>query len=345
MPSLRVKGLSKKNNNFELKDISFEIEDAQFLSILGETGSGKTTLLRCLAGLERIDSGEIFIDEEKREDYKIAMIFQDAALFPHTKVKDNISYGLHKLGYKSNEINEKVNEVAKLLKIDGLLNRYPLSLSGGERQRVGIARALIRDPEILLLDEPFANIDERLKDNLLKELKRIQKTKKITMVHVTHDQREAMSMADKIMIIKSGEVVACDKPIRLYESPINLYTAEFIGRPAINTLASEIKDHQLSLLNTTLSIHSSISDQIVMVGIRAEDIIINDGGHFSGVITNREIDGKDYIYTVETEFGQFLIRSNQDCLEGERVFMSIRKSKVHLFNIVDGTNLNNGASV
>lgn len=340
MPYLDIKHLSKKNNEFELNDISFEVEDGKFLSILGATGSGKTTLLRCIAGLEKIDSGEILIGNNR-----VAMIFQDAALFPHTKVKDNISYGLHKLGYKKEEINNKVNEVAKLLKIEDLLERYPKSLSGGEAQRVGIARALVRDPKILLLDEPFASIDERLKDNLLKELKKIQRDKNITMIGVTHDQREAMFMADKILILDKGRVIAIDTPIRLYDSPPNIFTAQFIGRPTINALASEIKDHKLALLNTTLNIQSTISDQVVMVGIRAEDIIFNDGGHFSGIITMKEKDGRDYIYTVETEYGQFLVRSNEDRMEAERVFMSIKKSKVHLFNIVSGSNLNKGVGV
>lgn len=348
MPKLEVKNLCKKNGQFSLKDISFKVEDGAFLSILGATGSGKTTLLRCLAGLEEIDSGEILIDDINTPANKrnIAMIFQDAALFPHTKVKHNIAYGLHHLGYKSKEIDEKVLEVAKLLRIDSLLERYPVSLSGGEKQRVGIARALIREPKILLLDEPFASIDERLKDNLLQELKNIQKAKNILMIQVTHDQREAMLMADNILIIKDGEIVSIGSPLSLYDNPPNIYTAEFIGRPEINTLASEIKDHKIALLNTTLNIHESINDQVVMVGIRAEDIIINERGHYSGVVTSKEKDGYDYIYAVETEFGKFMVRSNEDVSEGERIFMSIRKSKIHLFNIVTGNNLNNnGASV
>ena len=160
------------------------------------------------------------------------------------------------------------------------------------------------------------------------------------MIQVTHDQREAMIMADKIMLIKDGAKIALDTPIRLYESPPNIYTAEFIGRPSINTIASEIKNHELSLLNTTLNIQDSIKDQVVMVGIRPEDIIINNNGHFSGAVIMNEKDGQDNILTLETEYGQLLVRTTYKASEGERLFMSIRKSKVHLFNIVTGVNLN-----
>ena len=345
MPTIKVEGLTKRYKNKKaLEDVSFIVPENRFVSIIGPTGAGKTTLLKMIAGLEKPSEGKIYFDgndytEKLAEERELAMIFQDAGLFPHTKVKHNISYGLHKLGMKKEEIELAVKDVSELLKINELLERYPASLSAGEKQRVGIARALVRKPKLLLLDEPFANIDARLKLLLQKELQRIQSELKITMIQVTHDQHEAMRLADYIAVIHEGKLYAFDTPMRLYETPPNLFTAEFIGAPSINTFASSIMNHQISLLNTTLRIADSVKDQVVMIGIRPEDIVVHDGGHFSGIVIHVEIESASRLLTVQTEFGEFVVRTNKNINEGERIFMSIRKKRVQLFDVVTGENL------
>lgn len=236
MPTIEIKAITKRINDKTLLDnVSFVVPDKKSIYIIGPSGAGKTTLLNIIAGLDDAYDGDILFDgvnvnNKKPFERNIAMIFQETGLFPHTKVKHNISYGLKKLMVSQNKIDEAVIEVAKALQIEKLLDRYPASLSAGEKQRVGIARALVRKPSILLLDEPFANLDERLKENLQDELNMIQKRDGITMIQVTHDQREALKMADMVLLLNEGKLVAYGTPDELMKETGDTFTNHFLGK-------------------------------------------------------------------------------------------------------------------
>ncbi len=241
MPVLCAEDITRKAGGKLIVDhVSFALREGECLALVGPSGAGKTTLLRALAGLDRPDQGRIVIGGEdctmkppaKRG---IAMIFQEAALFPHTKVRDNILYGMH-FEKDREQLEAKLYETARVLRITDLLDRYPFGLSGGETQRVGIARALIRDPSILLLDEPFSSLDVRLREELRDEVLRIAKERGMSLIAVTHDQREASLIGDRTAVMMDGRWIACNTPEALYHDPDNIETAAFFGDPGINLL-------------------------------------------------------------------------------------------------------------
>ena len=229
--------------------INLDIRDGEFFALLGPSGSGKTTTLRLIAGLEVPDEGEIYIDDKlvnhvHPKDRDIAMVFQNYALYPHMKVYDNIAFPLiarkKELGLTKDVIRKKVIEIAKLLGIENLLNRYPSQLSGGQQQRVALARALVRRPKVWLLDEPLSNLDAKLRLAMRVELKKLQKKLGITAIYVTHDQVEAMSMADRIAVMDSGKVQQIGNPHELYYKPANTFVATFIGSPPMNLITCHL---------------------------------------------------------------------------------------------------------
>jgi len=249
MTAIHLSHISKSfGSTSVLKDVSFSVESGEKIAILGESGAGKTTLLRIISGLEKDYEGQLLFDGKDMRDVlpserNLGMIFQDGALFEHMTVRNNISYG-----WKGD-----VTKTAEMLGISDLLDRYPASLSAGQKQRAGIARALVRNPSVLLLDEPFSSLDERLKEDLQKEVKELCKEKGITMILVTHDQKEMMVMAEKAVILKDGSVLAFDSPASLYDHPQNLETALFLGDPKINVVEKEdgftaIRPHDLHLV-------------------------------------------------------------------------------------------------
>lgn len=276
MPLIRIEHLSKSyDDTHALNDVSFVMESGRKTVILGPSGAGKTTLLRCIAGLETCESGKIFFDDEdvtakSPAERKVAMIFQSAALFVHTKIKDNIAYGLYKLGYTKGEIETMVMRSAELLHISHLLERYPNMLSGGEKQRASIARAIVRKPSLLLLDEPFSSLDERLREELQAEMMRLQEEIGMTMISVTHDQQEAMNMADTVIFMNNGEIKASGAPEDLYLNPPNLDTAEFIGSPAVNVI------HDDTALFARLKEFYHFKDEVRTIAIRPENFMFEE---------------------------------------------------------------------
>lgn len=228
-----------------LDNIDLEIEDSSFVALLGPSGCGKSTTLNCMAGLLEPTSGKISFGEKDvtylaPKDRNIGMVFQSYALYPHMKVIDNIAFSLKQQGVKKDERHLKAREIAKKLQIEALLERTPAQLSGGQQQRVSMARALIKNPQILLLDEPMSNLDARLKIEIREEIRRIQKETKITAILVTHDQEEAMSMCDKIAILDKGRIQQFDTPQELYHNPKNLFVAHFMGNPPMNFIDAEL---------------------------------------------------------------------------------------------------------
>jgi len=229
-----------------IEDLSLQIQDGEFLVLLGPSGCGKTTTLRAIAGLEMLDRGRIIIggrDVTQLPPGKrgIAMVFQSYAVFPHMSVYDNIVFGLRMRGMPADEQRRRAQEAAELLEIASLLDRYPAQLSGGQRQRVAVARAMVIRPDVLLMDEPLSNLDALLRLHMRAELKRLHRELRATTVYVTHDQVEALSLGDRIAVLKDGEIVQCDSPGRIYDTPANRFVGGFIGNPPMNFLSGELR--------------------------------------------------------------------------------------------------------
>ena len=238
MATVLLKNATKiyEGGNVAVKNVNVEINDKEFVVLVGPSGCGKSTVLRMIAGLEEITSGEIYIDGKivnnvPPKDRDIAMVFQNYALYPHMSVFENIAFGLKLRKYDKNEIKQRVEEAAEILNFQDYLNRKPRQLSGGQRQRVAVGRAIVRKPKVFLFDEPLSNLDAKLRVQMRTEISRLHKNLGATMIYVTHDQTEAMTMGDKIVILKDGEVQQIGVPMELYENPINKFVAGFIGSP------------------------------------------------------------------------------------------------------------------
>ena len=291
MATLKIKNLEKKFNQTEvLKGINLEINDGDFLVLLGPSGCGKSTLLNTIAGLENSDNGEIIIDSQKVNDMEpserdIAFVFQSYALYPAMNVEENIVFGLKQRKISKDKINESLNRIVELLKITELLKRKPAQLSGGQRQRVAMGRALVRDPKIFLFDEPLSNLDAKLRIEMRREIKKLHKNFKTTMVYVTHDQTEAMSLGTKIAIMNNGKIEQFDTPNNIYNKPNSIFVADFVGSPSMNFISGYIKkdenvisffpdnEKQKSINLNSIKTKVNNSDEILL-GIRPEHIFL-----------------------------------------------------------------------
>ena len=248
MADIKIKKLNKFYGDLHIiKDIDIEIEDKSFTVLVGPSGSGKSTMLRMIAGLEEINSGEISIDDKivnklDPKDREIAMVFQSYALYPHMNVFDNMALGLKLKKTPKDEIEKKVNEAAKILQLEDYLDRLPKQLSGGQRQRVAIGRAITRDPKIFLFDEPLSNLDAKLRVEMRRELKKLHQNLKTTMVYVTHDQTEAMTLGTKIALMNNGRIEQYDTPANIYNNPKSVFVADFVGSPPMNFIKGKIID-------------------------------------------------------------------------------------------------------
>ena len=255
MTTLSIRNLTKRYGNLTaLENFSLEIHSGEFMVLLGPSGCGKTTVLRCIAGLTGITGGEIYIGDElvnklPPKDRDVAMVFQNYSLYPHMNVYDNIAFPLKMRKTERNQINERVQNIANLLNISNLLNRKPKEISGGQMQRVALGRALVREPKIFLMDEPLSNLDAKLRTDMRVEIKKLQKKVGITTLYITHDQIEAMSMADNIGIMDAGKLLQLDTPQKVYNEPTNLFVAGFIGIPPMNFLQFEIVREKSMFLN------------------------------------------------------------------------------------------------
>ena len=248
MADIKIKKLNKFYGDLHIiKDIDIEIEDKSFTVLVGPSGSGKSTMLRMIAGLEEINSGEISIDDKivnklDPKDREIAMVFQSYALYPHMNVFDNMALGLKLKKTPKDDIKKKVHEAAKILQLEDYLDRLPKQLSGGQRQRVAIGRAITRDPKIFLFDEPLSNLDAKLRVEMRRELKKLHQNLKTTMVYVTHDQTEAMTLGTKIALMNNGRIEQYDTPTNIYNNPKSVFVADFVGSPPMNFIKGKIID-------------------------------------------------------------------------------------------------------
>lgn len=338
--------------------ISFKVED-EIVVLLGPSGCGKTTTLRCIAGLEVPDSGKVILQGEDISDLPpqergISMVFQDIALFPHLTIRENIRFGLDRQGIAREQANQQVREIAEKLHIEDLLDRKPSMLSGGQCQRAAIGRALVTQPAVFLLDEPFANLDAKLKIELRSELKKLQRDFGTPLIHVTHDQEEAMILGDKIIVMKEGQIRQKGGPTEIYNNPNCLFTATFIGAPEINLFETDVFEkrdtitlhHDLFSLSLDKNLVSDFDiPKSVIMGIRPQHVsLANPKTSESGIVRGGKIRlveprGVDDIVVVDV--GGVEVRAiTEDATQFDRdsVALNFDKNKIVLFN-EDGKNI------
>src|SRR5689334_8021875 len=283
--NVRFQNVTKRFGQLAVVDeLTLVSEDGELVVLLGPSGCGKTTSLRMLAGLEDATSGDIYIGPERVNDVPtrnrdIAMVFQNYALYPHMTIFENIAYPLRVRKTATSEISNRVKRVADLLEIGRLVDRRPRELSGGERQRVALARAIVREPRVYLMDEPLSNLDAKLRVQMRGELKRLQHELGTTTIYVTHDQAEAMTLAKRVAIMRSGKLQQFDTPLDIYERPANRFVAEFVGSPSMNFIEGRIESGVFKNASIRISVTRKDTDQIT-IGIRPEDM---------AVLTEREI--------------------------------------------------------
>ena len=301
MSYLELKNITKKYEDLvALDDFSFSVEKNEFAVLFGSSAAGKTTTLRCIAGLEKVQDGQVWFNEknftnEPIQGREMAMVFQTFALYPHLTTEDNLAYPLVKKKIDKSEIKKRIAEISDMLRITHALKRKPDTLSGGEQQRLAIGRALIQQPKLLLLDEPLANLDAKLRHDTRAELKRLQRDLNMTMVYATPDQLEALTMGDNITIIKNGKLIQKGSPDKLYESPDNVYVGKMIGSPEMNIMKAKINNQNIELpfgeisLANQIKIDQNFISTDLMFGIRPNDInVSSDGNNFNAKIFLKE---------------------------------------------------------
>ncbi len=291
-----------KSDVIAVDNFNFEIPDGKLVGLLGPSGCGKSTTLNLICGLQKPTEGKICFGDDDvtalpAENRGVGMVFQNYALYPHMTVMQNIVFPLENLKGKAKlskaEMKEKAYEVARLVQIDELMDRKPNELSGGQQQRVAIARALVKMPRVLLLDEPLSNLDARLRLQTREEIKRIQNETKITTVFVTHDQEEAMSISDLIVVMKSGVVQQVGAPQEVYDSPVNLFVAKFLGTPPISVFDGQIKDGNLHIGDDCVLSVNGVSDKNVYVGVRPEGFVPSGSGALKCKLCGYEVMGRE----------------------------------------------------
>ncbi len=330
-----------------VNDFTFTIPDGKLVGLLGPSGCGKSTTLYMISGLQKPSSGQIFFGEEdvttlSPENRGVGLVFQNYALYPHMTVQQNIMFPLQNLKGKDKLTKEQMLEsaytAAKLVQIDELMDRKPSELSGGQQQRVAIARALVKMPRVLLLDEPLSNLDARLRLQTREEIRRIQKETGITTVFVTHDQEEAMSISDMIVVMKLGVVQQVGAPQEVYDNPANLFVAKFLGTPPINVFKGTIANGKLILGENTVLDVPGIEDREVFVGIRPEGFVLDDNGPMVCKLNNVEVMGRDMSVVCEHSASvnpivRAIINSdNKVDLTSETVSYSLKPHKVFIFD-------------
>ena len=335
--------------------IDLEIEDGEFLVLVGPSGCGKSTTLRMLAGLEEVNQGRILIGDRDvtdvpPKDRDIAMVFQNYALYPHMTVAENMGFALKIAGVSKEERAERVLEAAKLLDLEPYLSRKPKALSGGQRQRVAMGRAIVRKPQVFLMDEPLSNLDAKLRVQTRTQIASLQRRLGVTTVYVTHDQVEAMTMGDRVAVLKDGVLQQVDTPIALYERPANVFVAGFIGSPAMNLLQLPIVAGGVQFGNTVLPVAADVlaktSAKEVTVGIRPENMKITSGQGISvevDVVEELGADGFLYGRTKINAVDQDVVArvAGRNALKnGETTFLSPEGGITHLFDIETGLRLN-----
>jgi len=355
MAAIRLVNLFKRFDKVVAVDgVSLDIPDGHFVVLLGPSGCGKTTTLRCIAGLETPDNGEIWIGDEMvnelpPKDRDVAMVFQNYALYPHMSVYDNIAFPLKMRKVEKGEIDRRVKEVAELLGIRHLLDRKPRQLSGGEQQRVALGRAIVRRPRVYLMDEPLSNLDAKLRLFMRAELKRLQRELKTTTVYVTHDQAEAMAMADRIAVMNKGRVLQYADPATIYDRPSSVFVATFIGSPPMNMIKCSVKQEgdvaQLDAGSFVYTLPREISGLVldkaqsgeVFLGVRPEDIRISLERTPSSVFTSEVyvVEHQGVNLVVDLKVGSDIIKAVSPPMAlsiGQEVWVGFESYRIHIYD-------------
>jgi sn-glycerol 3-phosphate transport system ATP-binding protein len=343
MASIDIKGARKvyQGNVTAIHGLDLSIEDGELVVLVGPSGCGKSTLLRMIAGLETISHGTISIggtvvNKMEPAERDIAMVFQNYALYPHMSVRQNLEYGLTNRGTPRDEIKRRVDEAAKILEITPFLERKPRQLSGGQRQRVAMGRAIVRQPKAFLFDEPLSNLDAKLRGQMRIEIRRLQRSLKTTSVYVTHDQLEAMTLADRLVVMNGGRIEQVGKPIELYERPASLFVAGFIGSPPMNLVPVE------KLASVSSSGMPNLPQGTDIVGMRPDRVLMGagEGIALSGVVELIEpVGGESHLYVRVDGLDQAMIVVQQGRAtvgEAERVDFVLPVSALHAFNRESG---------
>ncbi len=338
---IELKNISKSfGDNVILENFDFKVKKDEFLTILGPSGCGKTTILRLIGGFEEPDEGQILFNGEditNKEAYerRINTVFQKYALFPHMNVFDNIAFGLKIKKMDKKVIKEKVSEVLKLVNLSGFENREIESLSGGQQQRIAIARALVNEPDVLLLDEPLGALDLKLRQAMQIELKRIQKSVGITFIYVTHDQEEALSMSDTVVVLNNGEIQQMDSPINIYNEPKNAFVADFIGESNI-IKGRMLEDFRVRFLDYDFPCVDKgfRANEDVEVVVRPEDVLLVDENYqIEGTVTSLVFKGVHYEMTVDIDGYSMLVQSTEKREVGEKTGIIIKPDLIHVMRL------------
>ena len=349
MTKLEFKNVYKSydKDKFVIKDISFTINDNDFLILLGSSGCGKTTILNLIAGLEEVTKGEIYINSllvnnVEPKDRDVAMIFQNYALYPHMNVYDNIAFSLRNKKVDEQTINNKIIEVSKTLKIEELLYKKPNKISGGQKQRVSIARAIIREPKIFLMDEPLSSLDVSLRNEMREELKKLHNKLNKTIVYVTHDQIEALTLGTKIIVIEEGKIFQVGTPKEIYERPSNEFVAQFIGAPKMNIIKDlkinyKNKEKYIVFFDKKIKINTNIEANSLDIGIRAEHLFFDNRNRdikINSSIDYYELIGSEYIVHGKTNYGDLIYKlpSTFNIDDKKTISLSLSIEKIHLFD-------------
>ena len=353
MHSVELRRVTKRYGAVQaIGGISLTVEKGSFTALLGPSGCGKSTLLRMIAGLEQITEGQCFIDDVDVTDTppakrRIAMVFQSYALYPHMTVRQNIAFSLSIAGASRKAQDEKTATVARMLQLEPLLDRRPAQLSGGQRQRVAIGRALVREPRVFLFDEPLSNLDAMLRVQMRLELAKLHQDLGTTMIYVTHDQTEAMTLADKIVVLDKGRISQVGTPLELYNSPANKFVASFIGSPGMNFFRVEVEEVREGRAHVELPggrgadipVHSGeISAGPAEMGVRPEHLTLvgaeDPSAAFTGAVAIVERLGNSTILYIDTPAGQLIVEGegNLETKSGERVGLSLAARQAHLFD-------------
>ena len=355
MPHVEMQNITKRYGGFQaVTDLSLSIDKGQFCALLGPSGCGKSTLLRMIAGLEEVTEGKILIDgadvtEVPPAKRRIAMVFQSYALYPHLSVRQNIGFSLSVAHEPSAVIEKRTSEIARMLQLEPLLDRRPAQLSGGQRQRVAIGRALVRNPEVFLFDEPLSNLDALLRVQMRIELAKLHKSLRTTMIYVTHDQVEAMTLADKIVVLDNGRIAQTGSPLELYNNPSNKFVASFIGSPAMNFFKAEVKFSGRRA--ASVRVGNSPEMRVEMrtdraeglgtdfeVGIRPEYVTmlpLDDGSaDLRGTVSIVEQLGNSTVIYVDTQAGQVVAESHgkDRTRSGDDIALKFDPGNIHIFD-------------
>ncbi|TCT23642.1 carbohydrate ABC transporter ATP-binding protein (CUT1 family) [Melghiribacillus thermohalophilus] len=357
MAELRLENIYKVYDKdvTAVKDFNLHIKDKEFIVFVGPSGCGKSTTLRMIAGLEEITKGDLYIDDQRMNDVPpkdrdIAMVFQNYALYPHMNVYDNMAFGLKLRKFDKAEIDRRVKEAAKILGLEGYLDRKPKALSGGQRQRVALGRAIVRDAKVFLMDEPLSNLDAKLRVQMRAEIQKLHQRLKTTTIYVTHDQTEAMTMATRLVVMKDGIIQQVGAPKEVYDKPNNVFVGGFIGSPAMNFLNGVLRDGHIEIGQIKINIpegkmktlrENGYVNKEVILGIRPEDIHdepvfleSSEGSKITAKIEVAELMGSESFLYSTLEGQEFIARvdSRSDVQGGQTIELAFDMNKCHFFD-------------